>query len=410
MSLMALITAVAAEPLLAQEQPMSLADCVAQAMDRHPLIQSAQAQYEASLARVRQAKALPQPSLDIDSDLQPGIFEFSDYGERYIGISQTIPFPGRTYLRGRIAGEEAEVVLADVELLKLDVTFQVTEAFYGLIRAEEQVVYASQNLEFTQDFVAMTELKFEAGDVPQMEVVRARVEAASAANQVRVAQNEERLARAGLNFLMGRGPSSTLSIDGDLRIPLGEYDLEEITAMALQGRPEIQRLFSAIQREELVKKEGFMSYLPDFDVGAAKHKIPGEGDTWDVTLSLALPVFFWQPARGEIAEADANLRSLQEEALHLANAITLEVEGAFVSLTSAADQIRLFEEDILTQAEEAYEMYQFAYEQGEIDAIDLIESRRTLNEARTSYADALFNYDVARAAIERSIGRLFQEQ
>jgi outer membrane protein TolC len=153
-----------------------------------------------------------------------------------------------------------------------------------------------------------------------------------------------------------------------------------------------------------------MSYLPDFDLGAAKHKIPGEEDTWDVTLSLALPVFFWQPARGEIAEADANLRSLQQEASHLANAITLEVEGAYVTLTSAADQIRLFEEDILTQAEEAYGMYQFAYEQGEIDAIDLIESRRTLNEARTSYADALFNYDVARAAIERSIGRLFEEQ
>jgi outer membrane protein TolC len=153
-----------------------------------------------------------------------------------------------------------------------------------------------------------------------------------------------------------------------------------------------------------------MSYLPDFDVGASKHKVPGEGDTWDVTLSLGLPVFFWQPARGEIAEADANLRALQAEATHLANAITLDVEAAFVNLTAAGDQIRLFEEDILTQAEEAYGMYQFAYEQGEIDAIDLIEARRTLNETRTSYADALFNYDVARAVIERSIGRPLQEQ
>jgi hypothetical protein len=70
----------------------------------------------------------------------------------------------------------------------------------------------------------------------------------------------------------------------------------------------------------------------------------------------------------------------------------------------------LFEEDILTQAEQAYQMYEFAYQQGEIEAIDLIESRRTLNDARTSYADALYNYDVARAAIERSIGRPLKEQ
>jgi hypothetical protein len=55
-------------------------------------------------------------------------------------------------------------------------------------------------------------------------------------------------------------------------------------------------------------------------------------------------------------------------------------------------------------------MYEFAYQQGEIGAIDLIEARRTLNDARTSYADALFNHDIARAAIERSIGRPIEEQ
>jgi cobalt-zinc-cadmium efflux system outer membrane protein len=393
-----------------QDSALTLGQCVSIAMEENPLIRSAEEQHQASLARVRQARSFPQPSLDIDSDLQPGLTSFSEYGERYIGISQSIPFPGRYYLQGRIASKEADQILADRDLVSLDVTYQVTEAFYGLLRAEEQVGYATQNLEFARDFVLMTELKFEAGDVPQMEVVRARVEAARASNELRTAENEERLARAGLRFLLGRSSSDPLSIRGELGTQVGSYDLQEITAWALQDRPEIRSLFSAIDRERLVRKQGFMSYLPDFDVGASRHKIPGEPDTWDVTLSLALPVFFWQPVRGEIAEADANLRALQAEATHLANAITLDVEGAFVTLTAAADQIRLFEEDILVQAEEAYGMYQFAYEQGEIDAIDLIEARRTLNDTRTSYADALFNYDVARAAIERSIGRPLQEQ
>jgi len=395
--------------LRGQEQTLTLEESVSLAMEQNPLIRSSREQYQASLARVRQARAIPQPSLDIDSDLQPGLTDFSGYGERYIGISQTIPFPGKIRLQGRIAGEEAKRVLADTDLLKLDITFQVTEAFYALLRVEEQVGYASQNLGFSQDFVLMTELKFEAGDVPQMEVVRARVEAARSANQLRVAENDERLARAGLNFLMGRVPSAPLSIRGELRVPVGAYDLEEITGWALQNRPEIRKLASAIEGGRLVKRQGFLSYLPDFDVGASKHRIQGEGDSWDVTLSLALPVFFWQPARGDIAEADANLRALQQEASHLENSITLEVEGAYVNLTSAANQIRLFEEDILAQAEEAYQMYEFAYQQGEIEAIDLIESRRTLNDARTSYADALYNYEVARAAIERSIGRPIEE-
>ena len=114
----------------AQEGELSLGQCVSLAMEQNPLIRSAREQYQASLARVRQAKALPQPSLDIDSDLQPGLTEFSGYGERYIGISQTIPFPGRTYLQGQRRLRGGERVLADRDLIRLDITYQVTEAFY----------------------------------------------------------------------------------------------------------------------------------------------------------------------------------------------------------------------------------------------------------------------------------------
>ena len=69
------------------------------------------------------------------------------------------------------------------------------------------------------------------------------------------------------------------------------------------------------------------------------------------------------------------------------------------------NQIRLFEEEILAQAEEVYNMFLFSYQEGEIGSIELIEARRTLIEAQTSYADALFNYGVAIAALEKSIGQ-----
>ncbi len=75
---------------------------------------------------------------------------------------------------------------------------------------------------------------------------------------------------------------------------------------------------------------------------------------------------------------------------------------------TANNQIQLFEDDILTQAEEVYNMFLFSYQEGEIGAIELIEARRTLIEARKSYADAVFNYDVALAALEKSIGQGFK--
>jgi outer membrane protein TolC len=391
-----------------KENVLSLEQCVALALRENPLFLSSLEQYKASLARVNQAKALPQPSLDIDSDLQPNIFNFKDSGESYLGFSQTVEFPGKRSLRGKIASRESDEILSEIDLLKLDITFQVKQAFYSLLLAQEKIKYAQQDLELSQDFLEKAELKHAAGDVAKAEVLRARVEASKAANAVRIAQNEKRLAAAMLNFLLGRKKYEPIEIQGEIRRPFVTLEVEELRQRAFSFRPEIRRINFALEKETLKKKQAYLSYLPNFDIGISEHRLAGEQKTWDFTVSLPIPIFFWQPKKGEIAEAEANIESLKREADHLKNAISLEVEEAFTNASTASNQIRLFEEEILTQAEEVYNMFLFSFQEGEIGGIELIEARRTLIEARKAYADAIYNYDVTIAALEKSVGQTLE--
>lgn len=161
----------------------------------------------------------------------------------------------------------------------------------------------------------------------------------------------------------------------------------------------------ALEKEALKKKQAYLSYLPNFDIGISQHRLVGEQKTWDFTLSFPIPLFFWQPKKGEIAEAEANIESLIRETEHLKNVISLEVEEAHTNALTASNQIRLFEEEILAQAEEVYNMFLFSFQEGEIGGIELIEARRTLIEAGKSYADALYNYNVTIAALEKSVGQ-----
>ena len=386
-------------------ETLSLERCIGIALEHNPLVLSSLSQYRASLARVNQAKAWSQPSLDYDSDLQPGLFDFRGSGESYFGVSQTVEFPGKIGLRGKIAGKESEGILADIDLLKLDLTFQVKGAFYGILIAQEKLKYAEQDLELAQDFLNKAEVKHAAGDIALVEVLRARVEASKAANAVRVAGNEVRLAKAQLNFLLARQKYEPLEVRGDIRRPFVSLDLEQLKERALAFRPELKRIRFSLEREALRKKQGALSYLPDFDLGVSRHRIEGEMTTWDFTLSFPIPLFFWQPKRGEIAEAEALMKSLQKEEEYLRNAISLEVEEATMNALTAGQQIALFEEQILTQAEEVYNMFLFSFQEGEIGGIELIEARRTLIEARKSYTDALFNYDITLAALEKSVGQ-----
>jgi outer membrane protein TolC len=81
------------------------------------------------------------------------------------------------------------------------------------------------------------------------------------------------------------------------------------------------------------------------------------------------------------------------------------VEEAYTDVLTASNQIQLFEDEILKEAEEAYNMFQFSYQEGEIGGLELITARRTLVGARLAYADALLNYAVALAAVEKAVGQ-----
>lgn len=394
----------AAHPPQAAET-LTLEKCIAIALEQNPLIQSSQRQYEASLARIHKAKAFSQPNLDFDSDLQPRLFDFKGSGESYIGLSQSLDFPGKRSLRGRIATQESLEIQTDTELLQLEIIYQVKQAFYSLLLAEQILKYAEQDLELSRDYLQKAEIKREAGDVAKVEVLRARVETAKAENSVRAAGNEVRLGKARLNFLMARKKYEPLEISGEFPRDGPRLSLDELKQQARSRRPEIRRLSFSLEKEEARKTLGKLSYLPDFSLGISRHRLSGLATTWDFTMSFPVPLFFWQPQKGEIAEAQANLEALRREREHVSNAIALEVEEAYANAMMARIQIDLFEKEILTQAEEAYNMFLFSFQEGEIGGIELIEARRTLIEARKSYAEALHNFSVALAALEKSVGQ-----
>lgn len=389
----------------AQEgETLTLDQCLTLALSQNPLLLSAREEHRAARAREAQARAIPWPSLDLDLDLQPRLFDLKNYGESYAGLSQTIEFPGKRYLRGKVAHQESRLALLNIDELRIEIVYRVSEAFLRLLLAQEKLDYDSQDLGLARDFVRLAELKFAAGDVAQVEVLRAKVEASKAANAVQASESERAQAEAALNYWLSRRSPAPLVAQGTLKIPGRSLDVERLKSRALAARPERQKIDEALRREQLSQNLSFLGYLPDLDIGVARHTIAGEPSTWDVTFSLALPLFFWQPVVGEIAEARANIAALKQAGRETENAILKEIEEAWRGALAAQRQIELFEEEILSQSEKTYSMLLLSYREGEIGGIEMIEARRTLIDARKTYADTLYNHALALAALERALG------
>jgi outer membrane protein TolC len=396
--------------LEAQTERLTLNQCLSVALKENPLIKASEQKYQAALARINQAKGISQPTLNFDSDLQPDILDIRGSGESYVGVGKSLQFPGKRMIQTAIAMKESDEIIMEAELLKLDIIYQVKLAFYRLILNNERLDYVEKNLVLAQDFLDKTQVKFDAGDAAQVDVIRAKVEVAKATSEIRMASNEVIQTKADLNFLLGRKNNNPFEIEKEIRYPVLLPDLEELIHQALLNRPEIKRINYSLEKELLMKKQASLSYLPDFDLGFSRHTIVGESKAWDLTVAFPVPLFFRQVSRGEIAEAKANYLSLQNELLNLQNNIHLEVESAYRNAVTAQNMISLFDRDMLNQSEEVYNLLLFSYQEGEISGIELIEARRTLIETRKSYAEALFEYEAANISIERSIGKSLENK
>jgi outer membrane protein TolC len=389
-------------------EPLNLNECISIALQKNPMIQSFNHQYRASKARVSQAYAFPQPTVSLDYDLQPKLFDLKGSDEQYIGISQDFEFPGKRILRGKIAKKEANEFLCDVESAKLELIYQVKEAFYQLLLEIENGKYAEENLEHAGDFLNKAKEKYDSGDVSKLEVLKARVEAARAENNRKVAINKIKLAKSKLNFVLARDKYQPIDIRGSLKKTFPKLELKQLVERALLLRPEVKKAKLALEREKLNRTQAYMGYLPDFSLGAAKHRVTGEPSTWDVTLEFQVPLFFWQPRKGEVAEANANILSQKQEKRFLELSVSMEVENAFHNAVAFQDQIEFFEKQVLEEAEEVHRMSMISYKEGKIGSIELIESRKTLIELKQSYAETLLNYQLALAELEKFVGQSFE--
>jgi len=390
-------------------RPLSLEQCLNIALDNNPLVLSAYQKYLASRARINIAKAWPQPSLTIDYELEPKLFDTARSGEQFFWLNQTIEFPGRLHLRKKVPALESMETEKNLEELKLSVAYDVKEAFFGLLLAEEELKYSRQNLDISKSFDEIVSLKNSTGEVPQVEVLRAKVELARASSLVKSSENKTRIARARLNTVLGRKSSEPLEIQGELKQPALNLSLEEAAEKAFTSRPEIRKVEYSLLKSQTIKKQAYLSYLPDFDLGLAKHRVEGT-NFWDFNLSFAIPLFFWQPRKGEIAEAEVMSRALQQEKVYWQNMVSLEVEEAYQQVQLAQEQIDLIEREILSQSQKVYDMFLYSFQEGQIGGLDLIEARRTWLEARLSYAETLYEHAVSVAALDKALGIVLKGQ
>jgi outer membrane protein TolC len=373
------------------------------------------AEIRAMKERLRQAKA----GVPVSTAFDDPTFMYRGWGtpilrpwdlnqtQHMFMFSQTLPAAGKRELRFEAANQGIDAAEAELEAVKLDIAAKVRAQFYELLRNDDELRLHDEQIELARQSVASARIKYTVGRVPQQDVLKAQVALTKLADHLVMFLQDGDLARARLNTLMGRNPSSPLEIAGEYRsvAPLPSFgSLQEI---AIKNRPELRRIETAIRQSETRVRLTEKDYKPDITVTGGYMLMPSGSanrNGYVAELSLNLPWLNRSKHDAEIAAAEAAVNVQRSELERQKAAVLQEIQETLIRANSANRLVELYRDTLRPQAQATLRATSAAYQTDQTDFLNLIDSQNTLLDVEYSYFRALAGFDSRVSDLERAIG------
>lgn len=355
-----------------------LAVLVDDALEARPELAQAKADVRAAQERVPQSESWPDPMLQVGvqndsfNKWQVGTMETSWL---LFMASQTIPFPGKPGLRGEVANVEVTTRRLAVERVRLTTVADVRRAYVSLQLARARLELLGRLSGLLTQAVEVAQSRYEAGEGPQSDILRARLEVARLEQQRVSLLADEVLQLAAINRLRGRPLDEKVTTRplNQLRFP-PVPDETETQRRSLEVSPEYLAARAGVSGAERVRELNQRLYLPDLTVGAGVMVRGALEPMWTVTLGVPLPVFAATKQSRAVAEADETIESTRRGAEAIEQVLRLRIAQRLASWRAFAAQWKSYEERLLADAEATSAATLTQYRIGKVPFASVLEA------------------------------------
>ncbi len=412
-------------------RPISLTDCLHIALQQNGTILKAKSDLEASHGVVVQTKAIAKPKAQLTGQFQaidensidtPSQSSFSFGTDKSwnagIQLVQSIYEGGRIKSALRTARLTQEQALLEYQTVVVDTLLAVRVAYYDVLLAGQQIVVREASVNLLGRELDDQQRRFDAGTVPRFNVLRAEVAVANARPALIRTRNAHRIAKNKLANLLGYNLPREIWEDIPLqltdRLDAVPYavELPAAIAQALERRPEL----GALRKAEALRQEGVVNansgYKPSVQVfggygtrsSSFENDLAFERHGWLAGAQMSWNIFDGFLTKGKVAEARALREKSKTELDDAARRIELEVRTAY-SFFIEAREVLESQKKVQEQADEALRLARARTDAGTGTQLEVLDAQTALTEARTTQVQALHDYAVARARLERAIGQ-----
>jgi len=408
-----------------ESQKLTLQEAIRTALEKHPVLQSAEFAVRGAEARFNQARAPYYPqvggtaaqtngSLRTNALFRPsGSLIEPNRSDISVGVaaSQTVYDFGQTASRVDAQRSDRARFEKDAMTRRADVVLGVQRAYFTTLKRKRLVEIAEQTVRERDVLKRQVETLYRNQLKSKLDLGLVQVQLSDAEFLVIRARNDLTTGFAELNNAMG--------IEGSVAYTLEEVSpsveppqvLGDLLAEAMDRRPELLALKERVRTaEHRIRAANTLNYPVLQVVGGAgdtEHisNRPNlqEGGWWAVGGVVSVPLFTGFLIQNQVAEATAQEREVQAVYRTVAQNVQLEVKDSFLDVVTLIQQIKVVEEQVKI-ARESLTLASQRYKLGLSSIVEVTQSEVAVTVAETRLAETQYDAKIAEARLRYAIG------
>lgn len=322
-----------------------------------------------------------------------------------IMLAQPIEIPMVRNARIDAADEIVKATDASRQSFEDDTVARVKLAYYELLRRMAEAAAADEDLALTQQIRDRIALRHQVGESPKFDLIRADTEMLNARKNMDAARLRVEQSRANLRLAVGHPLPEGWNVQGSLPTSVHLPPKEKLKAELLARNPVLMKT-EAEQRaaEHRLSMEKSMR-LPKIALIAEREVDPTQEYSRGGVM-MTIPLWDWRS--GQISKAKAEVSSTRHQLNAQRLSFAESLEATYQLYQIASNQVRVLENELLSQAAAAQRIAESAYRYGERGILEWLDAQRTYRAARNELIAARF--DLATVSVEidrlRSISHL----
>jgi len=322
------------------------------------------------------------------------------------GISSDVMLFNGGYYNNDIKQKQLSLQSAglDVAIQENDITLQITEAYYNIALAQENIVYVKDLVATSEAQVKQGQQRFAAGSIAQKDLLQLQAVLANDEYNLVTAQNAEQQYLLTLKQILQlpTGQSLQITTPDTLSATASVTPLADVQQTALASRPEITNADLGIQIADVNLAKARVGLKPTISLGGIMNTNYANSSNYTYTktlnnnfyqqvgVSLSIPIFDRKVTQTNVAKAKINIAQAN---LNLNNAkITLmqQIEQAYLNVINTQSQYRAAEEQ-LRYTQEAFRIANEQLRIGSYNIVDFLQQRNLYVQALQAYVQSKYS-------------------